>query len=253
MFFTKGQTALFWNIALIVYHRRSQDFWLEAAQTTNHIGENQEKKVFTVRLRSFDWGGGEILLETNLGLEGEPTTTYIVKTKTKKQQEQVSRSEELNFFRKKVKSQKRKVFMVSCQGEHKPRKETDERIAVLVANLSLLAWRLGGLDRRPFPPGYAYVVYTQNFWTKFLSICTVITLYLMQIRTNKNAHEKEHAFSRRSKTKNKTEKVSKHFNFATKHYAIKIFSALKTINLLFNWFCTALNIKRYGFSYKVVF
>ena len=45
----------------------------------------------------------------------------------------------------------------------------------------------------------------------------------------------------------KTDKVSKHFDFATEHYFIKIFSALKTINLLFNWFCTALNIKRYGF------
>ena len=28
--------------------------------------------------------------------------------------------------------------------------------------------------------------------------------------------------------------VSKHLNFATENYAIKIFSALKTINLLFN-------------------
>ena len=56
----------------------------------------------------------------------------------------------------------------------------------------------------------------------------------MQIRTNKNALKKEHAFSRRTKTKNKTDKVSKHFNFATKNYAIKIFSALKTINLLLN-------------------
>ena len=46
-----------------------------------------------------------------------------------------------------------------------------------------------------------------------------------------------------AKTKNKTDingfcvnlrLVSKHFNFATKNYAITIFSALKTINLLFN-------------------
>ena len=29
---------------------------------------NTKKKVFTVRLKSLDWGGGEILLETNLGL-----------------------------------------------------------------------------------------------------------------------------------------------------------------------------------------
>ena len=61
-------------------------------------------------------------------------------------------------------------------------------------------------------------------------------------KTNKNAHEKEHTFHEEAKTKNKTDKnrfcvnspvVSKHFNFATKNYAIKKFSALKTINLLF--------------------
>ena len=41
-------------------------------------------------------------------------------------------------------------------------------------------------------------------------------------------------FHKEAKTKNKTDKLSKHFDFATKNYAIKIFSALKTINLLFN-------------------
>ena len=50
-------------------------------------------------------------------------------------------------------------------------------------------------------------------------------------------------FYEEAKTKNKTDKngfcvnsplVSTHFHFATKNYAIKIFSALKTINLLFN-------------------
>ena len=50
-------------------------------------------------------------------------------------------------------------------------------------------------------------------------------------------------FHEEAKTKNKTDKsgfcvnsplVSKHFNFETKNYAIKKFSALKTINLLFN-------------------
>ena len=65
----------------------------------------------------------------------------------------------------------------------------------------------------------------------------------MQIRTYKTALEKEQTFHEEAKTKNKTDKngfcvnsplVSKHFNFATEKYAIKIFSALKTINLLFN-------------------
>ena len=65
----------------------------------------------------------------------------------------------------------------------------------------------------------------------------------MQIRTYKTAHEKEQTFSRRSKNQKQTDKngfcvnsplVSKHLNFATENYAIKIFSALKTINLLFN-------------------
>ena len=41
-------------------------------------------------------------------------------------------------------------------------------------------------------------------------------------------------FHEETKTKNKTVKVSKHFNFVTKNFAIKIFSTLKTINLLFN-------------------
>ena len=50
-------------------------------------------------------------------------------------------------------------------------------------------------------------------------------------------------FHEEAKTKNKKDRngfcvnsplVSKHLNFATKNCAIKIFSALKTINLLFN-------------------
>ena len=59
----------------------------------------------------------------------------------------------------------------------------------------------------------------------------------MHIRTYKNAHEKEHIFfTKKQKTKNKTDKngfcvnsrlVSKHFNFATKNYAIKIFFCFK--------------------------
>ena len=62
-------------------------------------------------------------------------------------------------------------------------------------------------------------------------------------KTNKNAHEKEHTFSRKSKNQKQnglkriwvnSPLVSKHFNFATKNYAIKKSSALKTINILFN-------------------
>ena len=57
---------------------------------------------------------------------------------------------------------------------------------------------------------------------------------LLNADTNKNDTKKSVLFHEEAKTKNKADKVSKHFNFATKNYAIKIFSALKTINLLFN-------------------
>ena len=104
------------------------------------------------------------------------------------------------FFEKKVKSKKNdKVFSVSCQGEHKPRKRwKDSRFGheFIIAGIAI-----GGRAPCPPPPCYAYVVYTQILWTKFWSICTVITLYIMHIRTNKNAHEKEHTFSRRRKNK----------------------------------------------------
>ena len=61
-------------------------------------------------------------------------------------------------------------------------------------------------------------------------------------------------FHAEAKTKNKTDKnefcvnsllLSKHFNFETKNYAIKNFSALKTINLLFN-------IILYGFEHQKI-
>ena len=91
--------------------------------------------------------GGKILLEINLGLGGSQTTTYIEKTKTKKQQEQVSRSEELNCFRKKgeetKKKPKRSYIRSRVKVNTNQEKETDEIIAVLVANLSLLALQLG--------------------------------------------------------------------------------------------------------------
>ena len=63
--------------------------------------------------------------------------------KNKKQQEQVLRPEELNFFRKKGEEQKNdNVFTVSYKVN--TNQEKDERIAVLATNLSLLALRLGG-------------------------------------------------------------------------------------------------------------
>ena len=84
----------------------------------------------------------------------------------------------------------------------------------------------------------------------------------MHIRLIKMRSKKSILFHEEAKTKTKMERngfcvnsplVRKYFNFATKNYAIKKSSALKTINISFNWFCTALNIKRYGFSYAVVF
>ena len=88
-----------------------------------------------------------------------------------------------------------------------PEKETDERIAVLVTNLSLLALRLGGwagaLPLLATPMLFIHIILEQNFY-QYL-VFTVITLYLMQIRTNKNAHEKEHTFSRKSKNQKQNE------------------------------------------------
>ena len=81
-------------------------------------------------------------------------------------------------------------------------------------------------------------------------------------KTKKMRSKKRILFHEEAKTKNKMKRngvcvnsplVKKYFNFATKNYAIKKSSALKTINISFIWFCTALNIKRYGFSYAVVF
>ena len=95
-----------------------------AAQTTNHVGEHQEKKVFTVRLKSFDWEAGRNFVGDQFRIGMEPDhNLYSEDQNKKKQQEQVSRSDEQNFFRKKGEEQKNeKVFTVSCQGKHKPRK-----------------------------------------------------------------------------------------------------------------------------------
>ena len=143
---------------------------MEAAQTTNHIGEHQEKKSSQSGSEVLIGGGRNFVGDQFRTREGSQTTTYIVKIKTKKQQEQVSRSEELNFFRKKVKSQKKKSSRSHVKVNTNQEKETDETIAVLVANLSLLALRLGGLGRRPFPP--------------WLRLCCLYTKFLNKIFIN---------------------------------------------------------------------
>ena len=108
---------------------------------------NSKKKVFTVRLKSFDWdgGGAEILLETNLGL-GEAIHNLYSEDQNKKQQEQISRSEELNFFRKKGEEPKKmkRSLRSRVKVNTNQEKEIDERIAVLVTKLSMLALRLWG-------------------------------------------------------------------------------------------------------------
>ena len=72
-----------------------------------------------------------------------------------------SRILDKTFFKKHfLRRVKQPYFEISHQ-------EKDEKIAVLVTNLSLMALRLGGGGgvRAPClpPPCYAYVVYTQNF------------------------------------------------------------------------------------------
>ena len=100
-------------------------------------------------------------METNLGL-GEAIHNLYSEDQNKKQQEQTSRSEQLNFFRKKGEKPKKtkRSLRSRVKVNTNQEKEIDERIAVLVTKLSLLALRLGG----GCPPRYAYVVYTQNFY-----------------------------------------------------------------------------------------
>ena len=111
------------------------------AQTTNHIGEHQEKNSSQSGSEVLiGGGGGEILLETNLGIGGEPNHYLYSKDQNKKQQEQVSRSEELNFFRKKGEEPKKtkRSLWSHVKVNTNQEKETDERIAVS-DNLSFLA------------------------------------------------------------------------------------------------------------------
>ena len=99
----------------------------------------KKKKSSHSDLRVLIGKGAEILLETNLGSGRETDhNLYSEDQNKKKQQEQVSQSEELNFFRKKVKSKKTKRssrFRVKVNTNQ----EKDKRITVLVTNLSLLA------------------------------------------------------------------------------------------------------------------
>ena len=75
----------------------------------SYPNSQEKKKSSQSDLKSFDWGGGggEILLETNLGL-GEAIHNLYSEDQNKKKQEQISRSEQLNFFRKKGEEPKKK-------------------------------------------------------------------------------------------------------------------------------------------------
>ena len=66
---------------------------------------SKKKKSSQFNLRVLIGGGDEILLQTNLGL-GE--AIHSEDQNKKKQQEQISRSEQLNFFRKKGEEPKKK-------------------------------------------------------------------------------------------------------------------------------------------------
>ena len=83
---------------------------------------------------------------------------------------QVSRPEELNFFRKKDEEQKKTIRSSRSRVKVNTNQEKDERIAVLVTNLSLLALQLGdgvgGLPT-PFPHAtpmlFIHKIFEQNF------------------------------------------------------------------------------------------
>ena len=78
--------------------------------------------------------------------------------------------------------------------------EKDERIAVLVTNLSLLALRLGG-EAGSLPPSpmlRLYCLYPKFLNKILINIYSNNTLH-NALKTNKNAHKKEHTFSGTSK------------------------------------------------------
>ena len=108
----------------------------------------------------------EILLETNLGLGGGPNHNLYGEDQNKKQ-EQISRSEELNFFRKKGEKQKKTIRSSWSRVKVNTNQKKGERIAVLVTNLSLLALRLGGGLPAPLPHAtpmlFIHKIYEQNF------------------------------------------------------------------------------------------
>ena len=90
-----------------------------------------------------------------------------MKTKTKKQQEQISRFEQLNFFRKKGKEPKKKTkrsLRSRVKMNTNQEKEIDKRIAVLVTKLSLLALRLGGAALLDTPMLFIHKIFEQNFY-----------------------------------------------------------------------------------------
>ena len=89
-----------------------------------------------------------------------------MKTKTKKQQEQFSRSEQLNFFRKKGEEPKKtkRSLRSRVKVNTNQEKEIDERIAVLITKLSLLALRLGGAALLDTPMLFIHKIFEQNFY-----------------------------------------------------------------------------------------
>ena len=89
-----------------------------------------------------------------------------MKTKTKKLQEQISRSEQLNFFRKKGEEPKKpkRSLRSRVKVNTNQKKEIDERIAVLVTKLSLLALRLGGAALLDTPMLFIHKIFEQNFY-----------------------------------------------------------------------------------------
>ena len=98
--------------------RTGQNFFKETFFTKGFL-QKQEKKSSQsdVRLLIGNFVGDQFRIG------GRPDHNLYSEDQNKKQQEQVSLSKELNFFRKKGEQQKNdKVFTVWCQGEHKPRK-----------------------------------------------------------------------------------------------------------------------------------
>ena len=85
--------------------------WLWGAQTTNHIGENQKKRVFTVQFRIFNWGGGgRNLVGDQFWIGGAKPQVTEWGRNLKNNKKRSSQAEKLKWLRKWGEDQKKSLL-----------------------------------------------------------------------------------------------------------------------------------------------